>query len=89
MLNSMAKRMGEQAAAAMQQTIGYVSQLIMHKEMPTRAIVNLGGEYQLSPITIGLDIHNLFNTRYYRSGMNANLMPQQGRWFLASIGIKI
>ena len=81
--------MVEQAAAAMQQTIGYVSQLIMHKEMPTRAIVNLGGEYQLSPITIGLDIHNLFNTRYYRSGMNANLMPQQGRWFLASIGIKI
>ena len=81
--------MVEQAAAAMQQTIGYVSQLIMHKEMPTRAIVSLGGEYQLGPVTIGLNIHNLFNTRYYRSGMNTNLMPQQGRWFLASIGIKI
>ena len=73
----------------MLQTIGYVSQLIMHKEMPARAIVNIGGEYQLGPVNLGLNINNLLNTRYYRSGMNANLMPQQGRWFLASIGIKI
>ena len=81
--------MVEEAAAAMQQTIGYVSQLIMHKEMPARAIVNLGGEYQLGHVTLGLNINNLLNTHYYRSGMNAPLIPQQGRWFLASIGIKI
>ena len=84
-----AQGMITEAAAAIMQTIGYISNVIMHKEMPARAIVNIGGEYQLSPFTIGLNIHNLFNTRYYRSGMNAPLIPQQGRWFLASIGIKI
>lgn len=26
---------------------------------------------------------------YHRSGMNTSLVPQQGRWFLASIGVKI
>lgn len=39
--------------------------------------------------TIGLNIYNLLGTRYYRSGMNTNLLPQQGRWFLVSLGIKI
>ena len=81
--------MEREAAAAMQETIGYVSQIIMHKEMPARAILNLGADYQLGPINLELNINNLLNTRYYRSGMNAPLIPQQGRWFLASIGIKI
>ena len=62
---------------------------IMHKEMSPRAIVNLGGEYTLGPVTFGLNIHNLFNTSYNRSGMNTNLIPQQGRWFLATVGVKI
>ena len=35
------------------------------------------------------NIYNLFGTRYNRSGMNTNLIPQQGRWFLASVGVKI
>ena len=62
---------------------------IMHVDMSPHAIVNLGGEYKLGPVTFGLNIHNLFNTTYNRSGMNTNLIPQQGRWFLASVGIKI
>ena len=62
---------------------------IMHKEMSPRAIINLGGEYTLGPVTFGLNIHNLLNIRYDRSGMNTNLIPQQGLWFLASVGIKI
>jgi iron complex outermembrane receptor protein len=62
---------------------------IMHKEMSPRAIVNLGGEYTLGPVTFGLNIYNLFGTRYNRSGMNTNLIPQQGCWFLASVGVKI
>ena len=81
--------MEREAQMAMQETIGYVSQLIMHKEMPARAIVNVGGEYALGPVTFGLDIHNLLNTHYNRSGMNSNIIPQQGRWFLASIGVKL
>ena len=81
--------MVREAQMAMQETIIYVNQLIMHKEMPARAIVNIGGEYTLGPVTLGLDIHNLLGTRYNRSGMNSNVIPQQGRWFLASIGVKL
>ena len=31
----------------------------------------------------------LYGTRYYRSGMNTNLIPQQGRWFIGSVGIRL
>ena len=62
---------------------------IMHQEMSPRAIVNLGGEYTLGPVTFGLNIYNLLGTSYNRSGMNTNLIPQQGRWFLATVGVKL
>jgi len=65
------------------------SHLNQNIEMPARCIVNLGGEYTLGPVTIGLNIHNLLNTHYERSGFNNNLVPQQGRWFLATVGVKI
>jgi outer membrane receptor protein involved in Fe transport len=58
-------------------------------DMPARVIINLGGEYTLGPVTIGLNIHNLFNTSYDRSGLNTNLIPQQGRWLMATVGVKL
>ena len=66
-----------------------IDQIIMRKDMSARAIVNMGGEYKIGAFTLGLDIHNLFGTHYYRSGMNTNLIPQQGRWFIGSIGIRL
>ena len=77
-------------ALAVQEELQALAPLVtMRKEMPARAILNLGGEYTIGPATIGLNIHNLLGTRYNRSGMNTNLIPQQGRWFLISLGIKI
>jgi len=61
----------------------------MHKDMPPRAIINLGAQYTIGPVTLGLDIHNLLGTRYYRSGMNTNLIPQKGFWFMGSVGIQL
>ena len=78
----------EKAEAAWQRAVDTASEITMHKDMPARAIVNIGGEYTLGPVTFGLNVHNLFGTRYYRSGMNTNLIPQQGRWFLGSVGIR-
>lgn len=77
------------AKAARDAASALLPYIIMHKDMPPRAIIDLGGEYTLGPVTFGLNIHNLLCTRYNRSGMNTNLIPQQGRWFLASIGVKI
>ena len=79
----------EGALAVQEEMAALAPYVTMRQEIPARAIVNLGGEYKIGPATIGLNIHNLLGTRYYRSGMNTNLLPQQGRWFLVSLGIKI
>ena len=72
-----------------QLSLNLLENIITRQEMPARAIVNLGADYQLGRFTIGLNIHNLFNTRYFRSGMNTNLIPQQGCWFLGSIAYRL
>ena len=56
--------------------------------MPARAIVNIGAEYQLDRLSIGFNVRNLFNTRYYRSGMNTSLVPQKGCWFIFDVAYK-
>ena len=63
-------------------------ELISKRDMSARAIVNAGAEYKLGKLTLGLNIHNLFGTRYNRSGMNTNLIIQQGRWFLFDVAYK-
>ena len=62
--------------------------LIYHKDVPSRFIINVGGEYQIGRLTLGLNIHNLLDKRYFQSGMNTKLVPQKGRWFMASIAYK-
>lgn len=77
------------AEAASEAAMALAPYVVSRQKMPARAIVNVGGEYTLGTVTFGLNIYNLLGTRYNRSGMNTNLIPQQGRWFLASIGVKI
>jgi iron complex outermembrane receptor protein len=79
----------EQATLYGLQALEAMTHITMKKEMPARAIVNLGGQYKVGPLTFALDIHNLLGTHYYRSGMNTNLIPQQGRWFMGSVGIRL
>ena len=81
--------MEEKAAALWEDVVTSAGKIISHQEMPARCILNIGGEYTFGPVTVGLDIHNLLGTRYNRSGMNTGLVPQQGRWFLATLGVRI
>ena len=81
--------MEEKAAAAWDDAVASTGKIISRREMPARCILSLGGEYTFGPVTLGLNIHNLLGTHYNRSGMNTNLIPQQGRWFLATIGVKL
>ena len=62
--------------------------LVMHKEMPARFIFNIGAEYKLNHFTFGLNVRNLFNHKYYRSGMNTNVVYQKGRWFMFDVAYK-
>ena len=79
----------EKAEAYGRQALDATQQIVMQKDMSARAIVNMGGQYKVGAITLGLDIHNLLGTRYYRSGMNTNIIPQQGRWFMGTVGIRL
>ena len=71
------------------EAVASAEKIVSRKEMSARCIVNVGGTYTLGPVTIGLDIHNLLGTSYHRSGMNTNVIPQQGRWFLATLGVRL
>jgi iron complex outermembrane receptor protein len=71
------------------QIVDLIKEIISEKEMGARAIVNVGAEYKTGRLTLGLNIHNLLGTKYYRSGMNTNLIPQQGRWWMASVGYRL
>lgn len=83
------KGMLEEYENAWQKALTDASELVMRKEMAARAILNIGGEYRFGPVTLGLNVHNVLGTRYHRSGMNTNIIPQQGRWFLGSVGIRL
>jgi len=79
----------EKAAAAWENAVDHAGKIIDCKEMPARCIFNIGGEYTWKSVTFGLNIHNLLGTRYHRSGMNTNIIPQQGRWFMGSVTVRL
>lgn len=62
------------------------NELVSSQEIDPRIVFDLGAEYRLGKLSFGLDIHNLFNKKYYQSGMDTGLVPQRGLWFLATIG---
>ncbi len=88
-LKYMEQGLEEQAEAALEMALKAAEQTTMRQKMPARAIINLGGEYDFGRLTLGLNFHNILGTRYYRSGMNTNIIPQQGRWFMASVGFRL
>lgn len=54
-----------------------------------RAIFNLGASYDFGIVEIGLNCHNLLNHHYRQSGMGTGLIPQRGRWFMATVSLKL
>jgi iron complex outermembrane receptor protein len=79
----------ERAAASWDEAVASAEKVVSSKKMSSRCILNIGGKYTFGPVTLGLDIHNLLGTRYHRSGMNTNIIPQQGQWFMASIAVRL
>ncbi|MBR0259272.1 MAG: hypothetical protein IJQ49_03275, partial [Prevotella sp.] len=56
--------------------------------LPARVLFDVGASYHLGNVTFTLDVKNLLNHSYRQSGMSTCLVPQRGRWFLATIGYK-
>ena len=51
-------------------------------------LFNVGAHYNLWKLSFSLDVRNLFNTYYERSGMGTGAIPQKGRWFNFEIAYK-
>ena len=60
----------------------------VYKEIASRVLFDLGATYQWRNLTFDIDVKNIFNKRYYQSGVSTGLIPQRGRWFLATVGYK-
>ena len=61
---------------------------ITEHELPGHVIMNLGINYGYKNFGIGINCHNLFNTRYEQGGVSTGFIRQQGRWLLAEISYK-
>ena len=65
------------------------NKLVATQHISPRIVLNLGAEYRIGKVTLGLDVHNLLDKSYYQSGMNTGLVPQRGRWLLATAGLEL
>ena len=73
---------------ARQKAMELSDEIYSDKLIDSRAILNIGADYKIGRLTLGLNVRNLLNTRYNRGGMDAPLMQQQGRWWTASVSYK-
>ena len=87
-LEDIAKKNYESAQEWTDELIRVKETIIHQEDMKARAIFNIGAEYKWGNLTLGLNVRNLFNTQYNRSGMNTKLIPQKGRWFMFDIAYK-
>ena len=62
---------------------------IKYTDVASRFLCDVGAEYTIGSLLLALNVHNLFNKKYYQSGQGTGLVPQRGRWIMFSIGIKI
>ena len=72
------ERSEEHIRELLNEVLSIFSEIIGKDEMAARVIVNVGAEYNLNKLTFGINIHNLLNTKYNRSGMNTKLV--RGLW---------
>jgi len=62
--------------------------IFIDKDIDARILFDIGASYKIGKFEFDLNIKNLFNKKYYQSGMNTTVIPQRGRWFLFDIGYK-
>ena len=65
-----------------------MKEIPVYNDVDARVLFDLGATYTLGKIELGLDVKNVFNTKYKQSGMSTGLLPQRGRWFMFDIAFK-
>ena len=69
-------------------TTNWFTYEITEHELPGRVIVDLGINYNYKKFGVGINCHNLLNTKYEQGGVSTGFIRQQGRWLMAEISYK-
>ena len=70
------------------QTTNYFTNEVTEHVLPGRVIVDLGINYGYKKFGVGLNCHNLFNTKYEQGGVSTGFIRQQGFWLMGEISYK-
>ena len=70
------------------QTTNWFTNEVTEHELPGRVIVDLGINYGIKNFGVGLNCHNLLNTKYEQGGVSTGFIRQQGLWLMAEISYK-
>ena len=70
------------ATAAFNNAINNVNQ---ERDIPAYFVMDLGANYKIGKLELGLNIHNLLNRHYNIGGACTGGIPQKGRWFLFDV----
>ena len=70
------------------QTTNWFTNEITEHELPGRVIMDLGINYGYKKFGVGLNCHNLFNTKYEQGGVSTGFIRQQGFWLMGEISYK-
>ena len=84
----MSKGDEEEAAGWHELAMNAYNRIVYKKDLDARLNIDVGAEYQIGKLTLGIDIHNLLNQHGFLSGMNTRFVPQKGLWFMGSVAYK-
>ena len=70
------------------QTTNWATNEVTEHKLPGRVIVDLGIHYSIKNFGVGLNCHNLLNTKYEQGGVSTGFIRQQGRWLMAEVSYK-
>ena len=77
-----------QYAAAVEAQKNANATLKVEKDVPAYFVMDVGGNYTIGKLELGLNIHNVLDRKYSIGGACTGLVPQRGRWFLFDIAYK-
>lgn len=78
----------EDAAGWYELAMNAYNRIVYKKDLDARLNIDVGAEYQIGKLTLGIDIHNLLNQHGFLSGMNTRFVPQKGLWFMGTVAYK-
>jgi outer membrane receptor protein involved in Fe transport len=58
------------------------------KDIPAYFLWDVGANYTIGKLELGLNVHNVLNKQYTLGGACTGGIPQKGRWWMATVAYK-